>query len=72
MIVRVNGAIFLDKHIKNLHILATSRPELDIHFELKSYPAINVEAFMEGDIRQFVKSAVQSEELKIWSDAMKR
>lgn len=61
----------LDKHIEHLHILATSRPEPDILSALKSYPAINVELFVEGDVKQFVKSAFQSEELNGWSDAIK-
>lgn len=52
------------KHSTNLHILVTSRPEHDIHSELKSYPAVDIGKFVADDVRQFVKSALQSRELK--------
>jgi hypothetical protein len=36
----------------------------DIFSELEAFPAINVEKFVEGDVSQFVRSAIQSGELK--------
>lgn len=62
----------LSKHSTNLHVLATSRPEHDIDSELKRYPAINIETFVDGDIRYFVKSSLQSGDLQVWSDDVKR
>ena len=62
----------LTKHSENLHILVTSRPEHDLYPELKSHPAINVEKFVEGDVRQFLKSALRTGDLKLWSDDIKQ
>jgi NACHT domain-containing protein len=61
----------LSKHSKNLHILATSRPEFDIHSELKSYPTIDIGRVVDGDIRCFVKDAIYSRDLKDWGDDIK-
>lgn len=60
------------KHSKNLHILVTSRPEHDIHSALISYPSINLEAFVASDVKHFVKSSLQSGELKVWGDDIKQ
>jgi hypothetical protein len=62
----------LGKHSENLHILVTSRPEHDIYTRLISYPSINIEVFVEGDVKRFVKSSLQSGELKVWSDNIRQ
>lgn len=60
------------KHRENLHILITSRPEHDIHSALMSYPSINLEVFVASDVKHFVKSSLQSGDLKIWSVDIKQ
>jgi hypothetical protein len=59
-------------HGENLHILVTSRPEHDIHSKLKSYPAMDIGTFVQNDVTQFVRNALQSGPLKVWSDNIKR
>lgn len=59
-------------HGNNLHILATSRPELDIHSKLKSYPAIDVETAVDSDIRCFVKHSISFGNLKGWDNNIKQ
>lgn len=61
----------LDNRNKNLHLLATSRPEYDIHSELGSDPALDIEKFMGNDISRYVKSAIWLGELNIWGDDIK-
>lgn len=60
------------KHDKNLHLLATSRPELDIHSELNACPAINIEMVVDDDVRRFVKNSICSGDLKDWSNDTKQ
>jgi hypothetical protein len=60
------------KHRENLHILITSRPEHDIHSALTSYPSINLEMFVASDVKHFVKSSLQSGDLKVWNVDIKQ
>lgn len=60
-----------EKHRKNLHILSTSRNETDIKKALGLYPSINIEEFVEGDVRTFVKGAIKSGDLNDYSDEIK-
>jgi hypothetical protein len=62
----------LSKHSKNLHILATSRPEPDIHSELKSYLNVNIGGVIDGDVKLFVKNAIYLGGLKVWDDNIKK
>jgi hypothetical protein len=62
----------LGRHGKNLHLLATSRPEYDIDSELRGHTTVNIGAYMEDDIRHYLKNAVGSGNLKDWKDDIKR
>jgi hypothetical protein len=62
----------LNNHSKNLHVLATSRPEIDILSELKSYPALNVETAVDSDVTHFVRNAICSGDLRVWDNDIKQ
>ena len=49
----------LEKHKKNVHILATSRPEEDIRNELEKFPRIDLEAHVAEDVKTFVHTELQ-------------
>ena len=53
-----------DSHNKNIHILATSRPEQDINTAMGKFPSINLEQKLANDVETFVLSALQEEYLQ--------
>ncbi|KAJ6028162.1 hypothetical protein N7540_003738 [Penicillium herquei] len=51
-------------HKKNIHILATSRPEQDIKASMENFPSINLEEKQGKDVETFVLATLEEEELQ--------
>ncbi|KAJ5721898.1 uncharacterized protein N7483_009832 [Penicillium malachiteum] len=53
-----------EAHKKNIHILATGRPEQDIKRAMEHFPSINLEEKLAKDVETFVHAALEEEELR--------
>ncbi|RDH35841.1 hypothetical protein BDQ94DRAFT_168171 [Aspergillus welwitschiae] len=60
----------LKRHRGKVHILATSRPEKDIHKELSEFPKVDLEARLAEDVKTFVDVAL-ARRLNIWSEEIR-
>ena len=52
--------VYLNRHKNNVHILVTSRMEHDIKSTMRLYKSINIEKWVGGDVRIFVKKKINS------------
>ncbi|PYH49811.1 uncharacterized protein BP01DRAFT_6876 [Aspergillus saccharolyticus JOP 1030-1] len=67
--------LFLDELVKNhptrSHVLATSRPEPDIHHELMHHKLFGLETALSEDIAKFVQDRLTNGRLKRWDSSIR-